>query len=86
MIHFRQLRDEATSAYSYLLGCPETGSALVIDPVVNQTPLYLSRFRLRDSQRRPPAGGWRIRHLRPAQASNAGYAGTHARLRQLLLV
>jgi sulfur dioxygenase len=44
MIHFRQLRDEATSAYSYLLGCPETGSALVIDPVVNQTPLYLSLF------------------------------------------
>ena len=44
MIHFRQLRDEATGAYSYLLGCPETGSALVIDPVVNQTPLYLSLF------------------------------------------
>ncbi|MEW6512584.1 MAG: MBL fold metallo-hydrolase [Pseudomonadota bacterium] len=42
MIHFRQLRDEATGAYSYLLGCPETGRALVIDPVVNQTPLYLS--------------------------------------------
>lgn len=42
MTHFRQLRDEATGAYSYLLGCPETGKALVIDPVVNQTPLYLS--------------------------------------------
>lgn len=41
MILFRQLRDEATGAYSYLLGCRETGSALVIDPVVNQTPLYL---------------------------------------------
>lgn len=39
--NFRQLRDEATGAYSYLLGCRETGSALVIDPVVNQTPLYL---------------------------------------------
>jgi glyoxylase-like metal-dependent hydrolase (beta-lactamase superfamily II) len=39
---FRQLRDEATGAYSYLLGCGETGKALVIDPVVNQTPLYLS--------------------------------------------
>lgn len=42
MAHFRQLRDEATGAYSYLLGCGETGRALVIDPVVNQTPLYLS--------------------------------------------
>lgn len=42
MIHFRQLRDEATSAYSYLLGCRATGRALVIDPVANQTPLYLS--------------------------------------------
>lgn len=38
---FRQLRDETTGAYSYLLGCRKTGSALVIDPVVNQTPLYL---------------------------------------------
>ncbi len=41
MKHFRQLRDEATGAYSYLIGCGESGSALVIDPVVNQTPLYL---------------------------------------------
>ncbi|MFN3884286.1 MAG: MBL fold metallo-hydrolase [Rhodocyclaceae bacterium] len=40
--HFRQLRDEPTRAYSYLIGCGETGRALVIDPVVNQTPLYLS--------------------------------------------
>jgi glyoxylase-like metal-dependent hydrolase (beta-lactamase superfamily II) len=39
---FRQMRDEATSAYSYLLGCRKTGNALIIDPVVNQTPLYLS--------------------------------------------
>lgn len=41
MTHFRQLRDEATGAFSYLLACEEGGSALVIDPVVNQTPLYL---------------------------------------------
>lgn len=41
-MHFRQLRDEATGAYSYLLGCEEMGAALVIDAVVNQTPLYLS--------------------------------------------
>lgn len=41
MIHFRQLRDEATGAFSYLLACGESGSTLVIDPVVNQTPLYL---------------------------------------------
>jgi glyoxylase-like metal-dependent hydrolase (beta-lactamase superfamily II) len=42
MTHFRQLRDEATGAYSYLLASEGSGSALVIDPVVNQTPLYLS--------------------------------------------
>ncbi|MEW5780887.1 MAG: MBL fold metallo-hydrolase [Pseudomonadota bacterium] len=42
MDHFRQLRDEPTGAYSYLIGCGETGRALVIDPVVSQTPLYLS--------------------------------------------
>jgi len=42
MEYFRQLRDEATGTYSYLLGCLETGKALVIDPVVSQTPLYLS--------------------------------------------
>jgi glyoxylase-like metal-dependent hydrolase (beta-lactamase superfamily II) len=41
MTHFRQLRDEATGAFSYFLACAESGSALVIDPVVNQTPLYL---------------------------------------------
>jgi len=40
--HFRQLRDAATRAYSYLIGCAETGRALVIDPAVSQTPLYLS--------------------------------------------
>lgn len=41
MHHFRQLRDEATGAFSYLIGCARTGAALLIDPVVNQTPLYL---------------------------------------------
>jgi sulfur dioxygenase len=39
--YFRQLRDEATGAFSYLIGCARTGTALIIDPVVNQTPLYL---------------------------------------------
>lgn len=41
MHHFRQLRDEATGAFSYLVGCARTGAALFIDPVVGQTPLYL---------------------------------------------
>lgn len=41
MNHFRQLRDESTGAFSYLIGCAHTGKALLIDPVVNQTPLYL---------------------------------------------
>lgn len=39
--HFRQLRDAATSAFTYLIGCSRSGAALLIDPVVSQTPLYL---------------------------------------------
>lgn len=41
MIHFRQLRDEASGAFSYLLGCGRSGHALLIDPVVTQAALYL---------------------------------------------
>lgn len=33
---FRQLFDSASSTYSYLLGCDETGDAVVIDPVYEQ--------------------------------------------------
>jgi sulfur dioxygenase len=32
---FRQLFEPVSSTYTYLLGCPETGQALLIDPVVN---------------------------------------------------
>jgi sulfur dioxygenase len=32
---FRQLLEPESSTYTYLLGCPETGQALLIDPVVN---------------------------------------------------
>lgn len=32
---FRQLLEPQSSTYTYLLGCPETGQALLIDPVVN---------------------------------------------------
>jgi len=39
--HFRQFRDSATEAFSYLLGCGATSRALVIDPVATQVPLYL---------------------------------------------
>lgn len=41
MPHFRQLRDEATGAFSYLIGCERSGATLIIDPIVSQTPLYL---------------------------------------------
>lgn len=33
---FRQLQDPASSTYTYLLGDPETGSAVLIDPVFEQ--------------------------------------------------
>jgi sulfur dioxygenase len=32
---FRQLLEPVSSTYTYLLGCPETGQAVLIDPVVN---------------------------------------------------
>jgi sulfur dioxygenase len=32
---FRQLFEPVSSTYSYLLGCEETGKALLIDPVIN---------------------------------------------------
>lgn len=32
---FRQLFEPLSSTYTYLLGCPETGRAVLIDPVVN---------------------------------------------------
>lgn len=40
-IQFRQFRDPATEAFSYLLGCIQTGRAVLIDPVAGQAPLYL---------------------------------------------
>lgn len=38
---FRQFRDPATDAFSYLLACERTRSAVFIDPVANHLPLYL---------------------------------------------
>lgn len=32
---FRQLFEPVSSTYTYVLGCPETGQALLVDPVVN---------------------------------------------------
>ena len=32
---FRQLFEPLSSTWTYLLGCPATGQALLIDPVVN---------------------------------------------------
>ncbi len=34
-MHFRQLFEPISSTYTYLLGCEETGEAVLIDPVVN---------------------------------------------------
>ena len=32
---FRQLLETDSSTYTYLLGCPETGKAILIDPVLD---------------------------------------------------
>jgi sulfur dioxygenase len=39
--YFRQFRDSATETFSYLIGCGAESSALLIDPVAIQVPLYL---------------------------------------------
>lgn len=41
MAHFRQFRDPATDTFTYLIGCGQSGSALLVDPVIDQVPLYL---------------------------------------------
>ncbi|MEP6790766.1 MAG: MBL fold metallo-hydrolase [Ramlibacter sp.] len=38
---FRQLLEPISSTYTYLLGCEETGQAVLIDPVVNSIDAYL---------------------------------------------
>ena len=45
MIHFRQVRYPATETFCYLLGCPQTERALLIDPVFDQIQLYLGILR-----------------------------------------
>lgn len=32
---FRQLIESVSSTYLYVLGCPETSQAILIDPIVN---------------------------------------------------
>lgn len=32
---FRQLFEPISSTYTYLLGCEETGKAVLVDPVIN---------------------------------------------------
>ncbi len=42
---FRQLFDRASSTYTYLLGSVESGEATIIDPVLDNTELYLELSR-----------------------------------------
>ena len=37
---FRQLREPVSSTYTYLLGCPQTRHAALIDPVIEQVATY----------------------------------------------
>ena len=38
---FRQLFDQESATYTYLLACQRTNDAIIIDPVINKIPLYL---------------------------------------------
>jgi glyoxylase-like metal-dependent hydrolase (beta-lactamase superfamily II) len=40
-VYFRQFRDAATDTFSYLFGCEQSGTAILLDPVVSHVSLYL---------------------------------------------
>jgi sulfur dioxygenase len=42
---FRQLFEPDSSTYTYLLGCPETGAAMLIDPVLETAERDLDAVR-----------------------------------------
>lgn len=42
---FRQLFESDTATYTYLLGCPRTSRAVLIDPVLSELPRYLTLFK-----------------------------------------
>ncbi|HET7774953.1 MAG TPA: MBL fold metallo-hydrolase [Azospira sp.] len=41
MFIFRQLRDSGSATYTYLIGSRSSGAAVLVDPVAEQSPLYL---------------------------------------------
>ncbi|MFZ1811255.1 MAG: MBL fold metallo-hydrolase, partial [Candidatus Nitrotoga sp.] len=41
---FRQLFEPLSSTYTYLLGCEETGQAVLIDPVINSVDRDLAEI------------------------------------------
>ena len=41
MFIFRQLRDSSSATYTYLIGSRASRAALLVDPVAEQSPLYL---------------------------------------------
>jgi glyoxylase-like metal-dependent hydrolase (beta-lactamase superfamily II) len=43
--YFRQFRDPATAAFTYLIGCCDAGEAAIVDPVVDHVPLYLAALK-----------------------------------------
>ena len=42
---FRQLFESLSNTYTYLLGCEETGHAMLIDPVITSTDRDLAEIR-----------------------------------------
>ena len=41
---FRQLYEPVSSTYTYLIGCEETGQAVLIDPVINSLQRDLDKI------------------------------------------
>ena len=43
---FRQLFEPVSSTYTYLLGCEDTGQAVLIDPVISTMDRDLAKLRV----------------------------------------
>lgn len=82
---FRQLFDSASSTYTYLLGCPDTGEAVIIDTVFEQYPRDAALVRELGLTVRYSldthvhadhvTGAWLWRHKLGAQSVIASHAG-----------
>lgn len=67
---FRQLLEPVSSTYTYLLGCPETGQAVLVDPVVNSMDRDLQVLQALGLRLAFTTKPWRIRRMTTRAATS----------------